>query len=242
MNAVRDIPDNFDGLIAELGIQFDARDVDQLGDFLDLLFETNQVMNLTAIKTVSEAWIRHIADSLTLLPKISLEQASHVIDVGSGGGLPGIPLAITMPEVTFTLVETTKKKAIYLSQVVDALQLENVTVLAERAEYLCTKDGGFRDIADVVVARAVGKLPTLLELTIPFVKVGGLMLAIKGGKAQLEVEEASQALRALHSEVESMTKTETGTVVAIRKTSLTPAKYPRAAGEPKRAPIGKANP
>ena len=227
-------------MIEELGIVFDDGDLLRLGSYLDLLYETNQVMNLTAVKSIPEAWIRHIADSLTLLPIIAQEEAKHVVDIGSGGGLPGIPLAITMPEVTFTLVETTKKKAYFLSQVVETLALDNVTIMAQRAEDLSTSDGGFRDIADVVVARAVGTLPTLLEITIPFVKVGGLLLAIKGEKAPQELEQSTKALHVLNAQVESSTRTDTGTILAIRKTKETPSKYPRVAGDPKRDPIGGA--
>ena len=160
-------------------------------------------------------------------------------DVGSGGGLPGIPLAITMPDLTFTLFECTKKKAVFLSDVTSNLDLDNVTILAERAEDLAAQGGGFRESADAVVARAVGTLPVLLELTIPFLKVGGIVLAIKGEKATQEVENSQTALKKLHAEVEASHRTTTGTVLTIRKLAPTPKQYPRFAGEPKRSPIGK---
>jgi len=232
-------PPDFDQAVAELGIAFDEGDVQQLGQYLDLLLETNKQFNLTAIKDPNEAWIKHILDSLSLIPALAKEGVEHVVDVGSGGGLPGIPLAISMPEVTFTLVETTRKKAIFLSETVASLGLDNVTVIAERAENLATKDGGFRAIADAVIARAVGPLIVLLELTVPFAKIDGVVLAIKGERAPIEVENAQKALHVLKAEVESSTRTTTGTVVLIRKKDATPKKYPRLAGEPKRLPIGK---
>jgi 16S rRNA (guanine527-N7)-methyltransferase len=148
-------------------------------------------------------------------------------------------LAITLPDVTFTLVETTRKKALFLSDAVEQLGLDNVTVIAERAENLSTKDGGFRGIADAVIARAVGPLNVLLELTIPFAKIDGVVLAIKGERAPIEVEDARKALHVLKAEVESSVRTTTGTVLTIRKKDATPKKYPRLAGEPKRMPIGK---
>ncbi|MCH2147225.1 MAG: 16S rRNA (guanine(527)-N(7))-methyltransferase RsmG, partial [Phycisphaerales bacterium] len=112
------IPQSFIEEVASLGIEFDAGDVDALASYLHLLYEKNQVMNLTAVKSIEDAWERHLYDSLTLLPILSELQCEHVIDVGSGGGLPGIPLAITLPEMTFVLVETTKKKALFLHEVV----------------------------------------------------------------------------------------------------------------------------
>jgi 16S rRNA (guanine527-N7)-methyltransferase len=237
--SITHLPPNFNEAIADLGIAFDEGDVQQLAKYLDLLLETNKQFNLTAITEPEEAWTKHILDSLSLIPALAKEGVEHIVDVGSGGGLPGIPLAITMPEVTFTLVETTRKKAMFLSDTVEQLGLENVTVIAERAENLATKDGGFRDIADAVIARAVGPLQVLLELTIPFAKVDGVVLAIKGERAPIEIEDARKALHVLKAEVESSERTTTGTVVAIRKKEPTPKKYPRTAGEPKRLPIGK---
>ncbi len=239
MTAINHLPPEFYNAIAQLGIEFDAGDVDQLANYLDLLLETNKQFNLTGIKEPEDAWTKHILDSLSLISSLTKEGVEHVVDVGSGGGLPGIPLAITMPDVTFTLVETTKKKAMFLSDVVEQLGLNNVTVIAERAENLATKDGGFRDIADAVIARAVGPLNVLLELTVPFAKVGGVVLAIKGERAPIEVEDASKALHILKAEVTESTRTTTGTVLTIRKLESTPSKYPRVAGEPKRLPLGK---
>ncbi|MBC8201393.1 MAG: 16S rRNA (guanine(527)-N(7))-methyltransferase RsmG [Planctomycetes bacterium] len=239
MTAIKHIPPDFYSAIAHLGIEFDDGDVAQLANYLDLLLETNKQFNLTAIKEPEDAWTKHILDSLSLISSLTKEGAEHVVDVGSGGGLPGIPLAISMSEVTFTLVETTKKKAMFLSDVVEQLGLNNVTVIAERAENLATKDGGFRDIADAVIARAVGPLNVLLELTVPFAKVGGVVLAIKGERAPIEVEDATKALHILKAEVIESTRTTTGTVLSIRKLESTPSKYPRVAGEPKRLPLGK---
>jgi 16S rRNA (guanine527-N7)-methyltransferase len=239
VTSISEIPENFEQLVADLGIEFDDGDMQQLGLYLDLLLETNKQFNLTGIKSPEEAWTKHILDSISLIPSLVKENVEHVVDVGSGGGLPGIPLAITMPEVTFTLVETTQKKALFLSHTVETLGLENVTVISERAENLSTKDGGFREIADAVIARAVGPLNVLLELTIPFAKVDGVVLAIKGERAPIEVEESRKALHVLKGEVESSVRTTTGTILTIRKTDATPKKYPRLAGEPKRLPIGK---
>lgn len=239
MNAIDQMPDDFLDLVQGLNVAFDDGDVERLGSFIDQLLETNRMFNLTAVKEPSKAWTRHILDSLSLIPCLTEEGVEHVVDVGSGGGLPGIPLAITMPHVTFSLVESTKKKAMFLSDVVLQLGLDNVTVIADRAENLATPDGGFRDIADAVIARAVGPLNVLLELTVPFARVGGVVIAIKGESAAIEIENANKALHLLHAEVESSIRSTTGTIVTIRKLAPTPRKYPRIAGEPKRAPLGQ---
>ncbi|MBT4530611.1 MAG: 16S rRNA (guanine(527)-N(7))-methyltransferase RsmG [Phycisphaerae bacterium] len=239
MSSIDQLPSDFYERVEDLGIAFDSGDLSRLGLYIDLLLETNKKFNLTAVKDPEKAWTKHILDSLSLIPVLATEGVEHVVDIGSGGGLPGIPLAITMPEVTFTLVETTKKKAMFLSEAVEQLGLDNVTVIAERAENLATKDGGFRDIADAVIARAVGPLNVLLELTVPFAKVGGVVIAIKGEKAPQEIEEARKALHVLKTEVESSSRTTTGTILVIRKKDHTPKMYPRCAGEPKRAPIGR---
>jgi 16S rRNA (guanine527-N7)-methyltransferase len=238
MLAVECIPEDFYRQTEVLGIAFDDGDITKLAQFLDLLLETNRLFNLTAIKEPVEGWSRHILDSLSLLPVLAKEEVKHVIDVGSGGGLPGIVLAITMPETTFVLVEATGKKADFLRHVVEVIELDNVTIANARAEDVGTKNGGFRDAADAVIARAVGPLQVLLELTVPMAKVDGIVIAIKGEKAQEEIEHARKAMHVLHCEVESTNRSTTGTVVVIRKKEHTPQKYPRVPGEPKRDPIG----
>jgi 16S rRNA (guanine527-N7)-methyltransferase len=242
-------PDQFLRSAADLRIEFEPGDLNKLGLFLALLLEANTRFNLTAIKDPQEAWTRHILDSLTLVPYIvswsqQEEQESgaairpvRVIDIGSGGGLPGIPLAIVMPQIQFTLLEATGKKARFLQETADALQLRNISVVNERAELAGQDHHEHREQYDIAIARAVGKLSVLLEITVPFVKVGGHMLAMKGQKAPEEIAEAKQALHMLHAQVIDTTTTPTGVIVTIEKTRKTPRVYPRSPGEPKRAPL-----
>jgi 16S rRNA (guanine527-N7)-methyltransferase len=115
------------------GIEFDPGDLDKIGEFLSLLLEANTRFNLTAVTDPDEAWVKHVFDSLTLLPYVVSAEAGHVIDVGSGGGLPGVPLALTMPEVDFTLLEATGKKADFLRDVAERMDLANVDVISDRA-------------------------------------------------------------------------------------------------------------
>lgn len=221
-----------------MGIEFDPGDVERLGQYLALLLETNKTHNLTAVRDPDEAWTRHVLDSLSLLPLIASAAARTVIDVGSGGGLPGLPLAIVMPDVHFTLLEATGKKARFLAQTADRLHVANVAVVNDRAETVGQDASHHRERYDLATARAVGRLPVLLELTLPLVGVGGHVLAIKGRQARREIEEAGPALRLLHGRIVDRVSTSTGTILVVRKTSRTPPEYPRRPGEPKRAPLG----
>lgn len=204
--------------------------------FLECLLETNRSFNLTAITDPAEAWNKHVLDSLTLLPDLrELAAGSRVIDVGSGGGLPALPLAIALPALHFTLLEATAKKARFLENTARELGLGNVTVVCDRAENYAS--GPERERFDATTSRAVSRLSVLLELTVPLIKVGGLSLSIKGEQASTEIAEAQNALQVLRANVEASRRTPTGVVIRIRKTGPTPAKYPRRSGEPKRAPL-----
>lgn len=246
-------PESFTQSAAALGIEFETGDLDRLGRYLAMLMEVNKTTNLTAVRDPDEAWTRHVLDSLTLLPAlVDLPAGSQVIDVGSGGGLPGIPLAVTLPSLRFTLLEATGKKAEFLRGVIATLGLDNARVHAERAERaghdrgekmsvgaITQRSGGHREAYDAVIARAVGRLNTLAELTVPFAKIGGRILLIKGAQAEDELAEAAGALEALKAVHEATIDTPTGRIIVLGKRVATPRNYPRADGEPKRSPLGQ---
>ncbi len=235
-------PDAFHTQAADYGLDFEPGDVAQFGRYLDLLYTANQSFNLTAIEDRDEAWIRHVLDSLTLLPLLAdVPDKGQVADVGSGGGAPGLILAIAQPRLSFTLIETTGKKAKFLRDTADALGLGNVNVVSQRAEDL-GQDESFRASFDAVLARAVGRIAVVAELTVPLAKVGGMILLTKGQRAEEELAEAKQALYLLHTSCAGVIDTPTGRIVAIEKRRATPHKYPRRAGEPKRAPLGVVAP
>ena len=229
-------PDSFRREAEAFGLAFEAGDLERLGAYLAMLLDATARFNLTAITDPDGAWIKHIFDSLTLLPYIASAQATRVIDVGSGGGLPGLPLAIALPAVQFTLLEATGKKADFLGHVARTLALSNVEVINDRAETL-GRDPNHREHYDVVVARAVGRLATLLELTVPLATVGGHVLTIKGRKVAQEISDAKKALHLLHCAVVETSHTPTGTIVVIKKHRGTAKRYPRRPGEPKRSPL-----
>jgi 16S rRNA (guanine527-N7)-methyltransferase len=230
-------PESFLAQIDALDIAFDDGDLERLGRYLALLLEANRHFNLTAVKDADEAWMKHIYDSLTLLPFVSAE-ARTVIDLGSGGGLPGMPLAIALPQIQFTLLEATGKKARFLQQTAAALGLSNVAVINDRAETLGRDREHHREHYDIVTARAVGRLPVLVELAVPLLRIGGHLLAIKGARAAEEIDEAKEAMHRLHSRVLDTHRTDTGTIVIIEKERRCPKLYPRRPGEPGRAPLG----
>ena len=239
-----DAPDTFKAEAASIGLEFEDGDLERLSDFLDLLYDANARMNLTAIRDRDEAWHRHVLDGLTLVPWIAAahEKAAarggspSLIDVGSGGGLPGLVLACVQPSLPITLVEATGKKARFLEEAAKRLGLDRVEVLAERAEVV-GRDPRHRERHDLVTSRAVGPMPILAEYLVPLARTDGLVLAVKGARAEEEVAEAKQALYHLHAEVVEVRPTSTGRIVVLAKKRAVPKAYPRAVGEPKRRPL-----
>jgi 16S rRNA (guanine527-N7)-methyltransferase len=219
-----------------LGVELEGELGVQLGRYLTRLLDANREFNLTSITDPDEAWRKHILDSLTVVPMLrALGDEAHVIDVGSGGGLPGVPIALALPTLRFTLLEATAKKARFLAQTASALGITNLQVENDRAESFGR--GAGREQFEGATARAVSRLPVLLELVLPLIKPGGTFVAIKGQQAEVEIDEAARAMRELQAEVERVERTETGTLIAVRKLGATPARYPRRPGEPKRSPL-----
>lgn len=226
--------------IAAQGVELEPADFGRLHRFLARLYEANQLFNLTAIRDPLQAWERHVLDALTLVgPLCSIEPGAdrlRVLDLGSGGGVPGLVLAAVLPEVEFTLVEATGKKAAFLEETAAALGLVNAAVRCERAETL-GHDPWLRASFDAVVARAVAPLPVVLECSIPFLRERGFLLAIKGERAPEEIAASRLALHKLHSVVAHSLPTPTGTIVVVEKLRTTPRAYPRPPGVPGQKPL-----
>lgn len=234
-------PQSFLAAAGELSLDFDPGDLERFGMFLGLLEEANRSFNLTAITEPEAMWHRHILDSLTLLPVLGeCAQDAHVADVGSGAGLPGIPLAVAMPAMRFTLIEATAKKARFIERVAEELRLKNVRVVCDRAEVLGHARRAHREQYDAVVARAVGHLAVLVELTAPLLLPQRKAVLTKGQKAEQELAEAAEAIRQVGLEHIGTVPTPTGTILVFEKVRPTPRNLPRRPGEPARAPIGLA--
>jgi 16S rRNA (guanine527-N7)-methyltransferase len=212
--------------------------------YLRELIAENPRAGLTSLTDREEIIRRHFGESLALLrllEDLSLI-ASPAIDVGAGGGFPGLPLKIARPQLQLTLVEATGKKAAFLDRTVRLLGLEGARVLHARAEDVARQPGE-RESYRLAMARAVAPLRTLLELTLPFLQVGGALAAPKGSGAPREVREAARALEILGGEIEGLHELDVSgpgpapTVVIVRKTASTPERYPRRPGTPARRPL-----
>jgi 16S rRNA (guanine527-N7)-methyltransferase len=232
-------PEAFSSALSELHVELDPGDAERLARYIGMLRRGNALMNLTAPCDDEAMWTRHVLDALTLLPLLGeLPEGAKIIDVGSGGGLPGLPLAIAMPGAAFTLLEATGKKAAFLREAARVLGLSNVRVVQGRAESAGQDHREHREAYDGVVSRAVGRVAMLAELTVPFMRPGGLTLLIKGQKADEEIAEAARAFEMLLCTHAGTVDTPTGRVVVLTKHSRTPRDYPRRDGEPKRMPLG----
>ena len=206
-----------------------------------LLTEWNEKINLTAITEEDEVAVKHFLDSLNAADGI-VKDGMSVIDVGTGAGFPGLPVKIANPGVSLTLVDSLQKRIAFLNEVISSLGLNDVETVHSRAEELgVNKD--YREKYDVCVSRAVANLTTLSELCLPFVKVGGLFVSLKGPKAEEEVNDAKNAIKLLGGEllkIQSYDLSDTDlnhNVVIIKKISHTPTKYPRKAPKPAKEPL-----
>lgn len=241
------IPDFVHDDLAALEIELSSGQLAQLADYLARVLDANTRMNLTAIKEPDAAWRRLIIDSLTVLPGIDdlepvADGAIRIIDIGSGAGLPGLPLAIVRPGVQVTMLETTGKKADFIRSCIEALGLTNAKVIQQRAETL-GQDEQHRARYDAAVSRAVGAMPLVLEYSLPLVREGGRVLAMKGPRAEQELEESGDAmdklgggdLAVIDAYPESFENDLV--IVSIIKDRPTPDAYPRLPGIPKKQPL-----
>ena len=224
-------------IISSFGHELDSEKIGLLNSYMDGILELNEKINLTAIRDRESFVVKHYVDSLTLTSEKEYNSAESIIDVGTGGGFPGVPLAIYSPEKSFTLLDSLDKRLKNIDSICEELGIRNVRTLHQRAE-----DAGqnkeLRETFDVCVSRAVADLAVLSEYCLPFVKVGGFFVSYKGRNNQEEIKRAEKGIKILGGEIDSIRDTVTEqTLVIIRKTKATPSKYPRRAGDPKRKPL-----
>ena len=204
----------------------------------NILVETNKQFNLTAITETNEINLKHFVDSISCQSLIA--DGASVIDVGTGAGFPGIPLKIVRNDISLTMIDSLGKRVNFLNTVIDNLSLENASAHHLRAEE-AGKSPEFREQYDVATSRAVANLPVLCEYCLPFVKVGGYFLALKGRDVNSEVEKAEKAVKILGGKLEKVAEVFweglEHRVVVIRKVCKTPSKFPRNAGKPSKEPI-----
>ena len=223
-----------------LGVRFFMEQLEQFFDKMNLLLEWNEKMNLTAITDPEEIILKHFIDSITILKEIP--DNSKIVDVGTGAGFPGIPLAIMNPTLKVTLIDSLNKRLIFLQEVVNKLGLKNVEIIHARAEEF-GQNKKYRESFDIATSRAVANLSTLSEYLIPLVKLEGKVISMKAADAEQEINEAKKAIDILGGVIEkidefTLPQSDIGrTVIIIRKVKQTPNKYPRKPGTPCKEPI-----
>lgn len=226
------------------GIALDESQIKQFEQYFRILVEMNKVMNLTGITEEREVYVKHFYDSLTLMLQIADQGKSikQMIDVGTGAGFPGIPLKIANPEWEVVLLDSSRKRIQFLEQVVSELGLKHVTCIHGRAEDFAHQKT-YRQMFDLATARAVARLNVIAEYCLPFVKVGGSFIAMKGSSVEEEVQEGKRALHVLGKNQVVVRKLELPDEMGLRhlvhltKRDHTPKAYPRKAGIPVKQPI-----
>lgn len=231
----------------KLGIQLSPPQLEQFETYYHELVDWNKKMNLTAITDYEEVQIKHFLDSLTIIAATgpgNLARPLHVIDIGTGAGLPGIPLKIACTHIRLVLLEATAKKTKFLGHLIKQLGLKDVEIVAGRAEDIA-HDARYREKFDLVLARAVASLPVLVELALPFCAVGGYFVAQKKGEIQEEIEQSDKGIALMGGCLREIKKVEMEelsddrVLVIIDKIKSTPPVYPRHPGIPAKKPLLK---
>ena len=223
------------------GIDINDEQLAKFNKYYEMLIETNKVMNLTAITDKDEVIIKHFLDSIILLKYIDIED-SNIIDIGTGAGFPGIPLKIMVPSIKLTLLDSLNKRLKFLDSVVDALSFANVNTVHGRAEDIARMPE-YREQYDYAVSRAVANLSTLLEYSLPFVKVKGCFISYKSVNIKDELHAAKRAVDILGGKVRDCLDFEFDefeikrNLVLIDKIKPISKKYPRRAGTPSKEPL-----
>lgn len=223
-------------------IDLSEKQLEQFQIFYDYMIEMNQVMNLTSITEEDEVILKHFYDCMSIVKYFDFKPGEYVIDVGTGAGFPGIPLAILLPKVQFTLMDSLNKRIIFLQDVVKKCGLKNVECIHSRAEELA-KNEKYREKYDVCVSRAVANLSVLLEYCIPFIKKGGMFISYKSISSEEELSDSNNAQNKLCCKLKKNISFELPDTdirrnfLLFEKFDNTSSKYPRNNGIPRKKPL-----
>ncbi len=228
----------------ELGLKADQKQLGQFRKYYEMLIEYNRSVNLTTITEFREVFIKHFIDSLAIVKAgIDIGKFSHILDMGTGAGFPGIPIKIMFPDTEVTLVDSLQKRVVFLNKVIDECGLENIRAVHSRAEDFCKIENS-RETYDICVSRAVAHLNILEEYCLPYIRVNGYMISYKSGVVSDEIKEAEHAARLLGGDIlkDHDTFYLPGTdisriLVVIKKIKRTDRMYPRKAGLPAKKPL-----
>lgn len=225
-----------------LGIEIDENQLEKFDKFTELMLYWNERISLTSITDEEEIIDKHYVDSLTLLKTDLIEGNLKVLDLGTGGGYPGIPLKIMRNDLKMTLLDSRLKKIEYLETIVGDLGFDDLELIHGRAENL-GQDQAYREAYDLVLSRAVANLSSLAEYCLPFLKIGGFFIAMKGSDYETEVNDAKKAIKKFGGQIQEIIDIQipetdiTHALVIIKKERSTPNKYPRRPGTPTKDPI-----
>ena len=223
----------------KIGINLKQIDLEKFYNYMNLLLEWNEKINLTAITEPQEIILKHFIDSLTIEKYI--RKGIKLIDVGTGAGFPGIPLNIAGNDINITLLDSLNKRITFLEDVIKKLQLKNINAIHSRVEDFASNKKN-REIFDIATSRAVAPLNVLLEYLLPLVKVNGICICMKGSNKE-EIEIANNALKVLGGKIEQIDEITLPdsdikrNIIIVRKVNRTPEKYPRKAGTPSKEPL-----
>lgn len=222
----------------KINIEIDNEKAEKLYNYMSMLLEWNEKINLTAIVEPEEVILKHFIDSITI--EKYLDSNKKLVDVGTGAGFPGIPLNIVRNDIEYTLVDSLNKRIKFLDEVINNVNLNNIQTIHARAEDFAKEKRANYDIA---TSRAVAALNILLEYLLPLIKVGGMCICMKGSNIEEEIKQSKKALDILGGKIEKVEKIIlpdsdiTRNIVLIRKVKETPSKYPRKAGLPTKEPL-----
>jgi len=225
-----------------IGLSFDEDKYNKFMQYKDMIQEWNQKVNLTAITEDSEIIKKHFIDSIKIFKFDGLKNAERIIDIGTGGGFPGIPMKIMFPDMEVVLLDSLNKRINFLNEVINKLGLKKITAIHGRAEDFA-REAAYREGFDAVVSRAVANLTTLSELCIPYVKVGGNFIAMKGPAIDEELKDSQKAISTLGGKVNEIIEVEieesdlNHNLVIINKKVNTPKAYPRKPGMASKKPL-----
>ena len=236
--------DDFNNKMIELSKKIDMSitemQIKKFFEYMQLLLEWNEKINLTAITEVNDIILKHFIDSLTIIKYI--KESDKIIDVGTGAGFPGIPIGIMNSKIDITLLDSLNKRINFLNEVCNKLDLKNIKTIHGRAEDF-GQNIDTREKFDIAMSRAVANMTTLVEYLLPFVKVGGCAICMKGPEIDEELSKAEFAIKELGGKVEKVenfvlpNSDIERNIVIIKKISDTPNKYPRKAGTPSQSPM-----
>ncbi|MEX2784242.1 16S rRNA (guanine(527)-N(7))-methyltransferase RsmG [Streptococcus sp. H49] len=235
-------PEEFYAELSQAGITLSDWQKQQFDLYFKLLTQWNQKVNLTAITEEREVYLKHFYDSLAPILRGAIkDDRIRLLDVGAGAGFPSLPIKIIYPKIDVTIIDSLNKRIHFLNLLAEALKLENVHFYHGRAEDFARRKE-FREQFDIVTARAVAVLPVLAELTLPFLKIKGRLLALKASAAEKEMAQSQNALhllftQLLQSDSYKLPNGDGRTLIILEKKKETPKKYPRKAGIPNKKPL-----